>query len=98
MSNTPKRYPLGPRGLGIVLFILFALSWAGQAIVQTQVLDEGWDQFAASTLENWQSEFLQLLAFVALTSVFIYKGSPESRDSDDELKAKIDRVLTEKNL
>ena len=40
-----------------------------------------------SILLNWQSEFLQLLAFVVLTTYFIHRGSHESRDGDDELKA-----------
>jgi hypothetical protein len=38
-------------------------------------------------LENWQSEFLQLLAFVVLTAFLIHRGSHESRDGADELKA-----------
>jgi hypothetical protein len=52
--------------------------------------------FGASTLENWQSEFLQLFSFVVLAAAFIHRGSSESRDSDDrmeqmlkEIKAKI---------
>jgi hypothetical protein len=44
------------------------------------------------TDENWQSEFLQVLAFVTLTSFLIFKGSPESRDSDGEIQAKLDRI------
>jgi hypothetical protein len=28
-----------------------------------------------STLENWQSEFLQLFSFVVLAAPFIHKGS-----------------------
>jgi hypothetical protein len=36
--------------------------------------------FGEATFENWQSEFLQLLAFVVFTSFLIFKGSPESRD------------------
>lgn len=48
--------------------------------------------FLAATFENWQSEFLQLLAMVVLTSFLIHRGSAESRDSDDRLEAKIDRI------
>jgi hypothetical protein len=37
--------------------------------------------------------FLQLLTFMVLTSFLIFKGSPESRDSDDELSTKVDEIL-----
>lgn len=43
-------------------------------------------------MENWQSEFLQLLTFVVLTAFFIHRGSHESRDSDDEMKAMLQRI------
>jgi fucose permease len=87
------RYPLGRYGLGFVLAILFLGSWIGQAVFQVGIVGEEWSEFWSSTLENWQSEFLQLLTFMVLTSVLIYKGSPESRDSDDELHAKVDEIL-----
>jgi hypothetical protein len=48
--------------------------------------------WAQATFENWQSEFLQLLAMAVLTSFLIYKGSGESRDSDDDLKDQVDRI------
>ena len=45
-----------------------------------------------ATFENWQSEFLQMLTFVVLTSVLIHKGSHESKDSDEQLRAAVDRI------
>lgn len=45
--------------------------------------------FWASTLENWQSEFLQLLTFVVLTTYLIHRHSHESRDTNDEMAASI---------
>lgn len=45
-----------------------------------------------ATFENWQSEFLQLLTFVVLTSALIHKGSHESKDSDERLQAAVDRI------
>jgi hypothetical protein len=33
--------------------------------------------------ENWESEFLQMWAFVMLTAYLIQKGSPESRKPDE---------------
>ena len=34
-------------------------------------------------------EFLQLLAMVVLTSFLIHRGSAESKDSNDQLEAKV---------
>ena len=39
-----------------------------------------------------QSEFLRLLTFVVLTSFLIHRGSPESRDSDDEMQKSLNRI------
>lgn len=50
-----------------------------------------WD-WAQATMENWQSEFLQLLAFVVLTTYFIHKGSHESKDTDEEMMAMLRRI------
>lgn len=96
--------------LSIVLAILFLTSWIGQGYTQwleftnTQQehrqevkFEEFLPEFWASTFENWQSEFLQLLTFVLLTSFLIHKGSHESKDSDEEMMAllqKIDRKLS----
>ena len=42
--------------------------------------------FVEATFENWESEFLQMAAFVLLTAVLVQKGSAESKknhhDSD----------------
>ena len=40
------------------------------------------------TLENWQSEFLQLLWQVVGLAYFLYLGSPSSHENDDRLEAK----------
>ena len=92
-------------GLTIVLGSLFLLSWLGQGIFQW--LEEAdvakmhgealtWSSFfpsfASATLENWQSEFLQLFSFIVFTSFLIHKGSPESRDGDDAMAAAINRL------
>ena len=49
-------------------------------------------EMTRDTLENWQSEFLQLLSMVVLTAWLIHKGSAESRDSTDRMEAKIDEI------
>ena len=51
--------------------------------------------FGQATFENWQSEFLQLLTFVALTSFLIHRGSPESKDGDEEMQSKLDAIQEE---
>jgi hypothetical protein len=94
--------------LSIVLAALFVLSWVLQTWagwVKFAANQEEHQQVAevfgrsgyvfewlAATMENWQSEFLQLLTFVVLTATFIHRGSHESRDSDDEMKAAIRRI------
>lgn len=100
--------------LGWVLFSLFVVFWVGQSVVGWQefvaeqsTLGEtaavfGADGYvwnwARTTLENWQSEMLQLFAMVVLTSFLIFRGSPESKDGDEEMKqslARIERRLDE---
>jgi hypothetical protein len=49
-------------------------------------------EFLARTFENWQSEFLQLLAMVVLTSFLIHRGSAESKDSNDRMEAKLNAI------
>lgn len=86
-------------GLSITLCALFLSSWAGQAYFQWNhfiseqeahkqpvLINDFLNSFMQSTLENWQSEFLQLLTFVLLTAYLIHKGSHESKDSDEEMK------------
>jgi hypothetical protein len=44
----------------------------------------GSSHFLEATMENWESEFLQMFAYILLT-VFLYqKGSAESKDPDEE--------------
>ena len=82
--------------LGWALLALFLLSWAGQAFTQyhefTQqqtvhgqppVVGEFWMEFWSRTFENWQSEFVQLLTFVALSKLLFFRGSPEAKDPPD---------------
>lgn len=45
------------------------------------------------TLENWQSEFLQLLWQVGGLAVLLYHGSPQSSEGDERKEAKLDAIL-----
>jgi hypothetical protein len=40
--------------------------------------------FAEAVFENWESEFLQMGAYVALTAFLIQRGSPESKKLQDD--------------
>ena len=48
--------------------------------------------FLQSTLENWQSEFLQLFSFVVLAALYLHRGSAESKDSDEKMEASLRRL------
>jgi hypothetical protein len=45
------------------------------------------------TLENWQSEFLQLVWQVGGLAFLLHVGSPQSKEGDDRMEAKIDAIL-----
>ena len=45
------------------------------------------------TLENWQSEFLQLIWQVAGLAYLLYVGSPQSKEGDDRKEEKLDEIL-----
>jgi len=40
--------------------------------------------FVEATMENWESEFLQMFLFVVLTALLYQKGSAESKKIDEE--------------
>jgi hypothetical protein len=92
-------------GLGLLLMILFFTTWIGQGIAQWQTYTDQqrehgeaveagdfFAEFGQSTLENWQSEFLQLFSFVVLAALYIHKGSAESKDSDEKMEASLRRI------
>lgn len=82
-------------GLSIVLFGLFLVIWGGQAIAGWHSFNEEEMQhgrtavsistyivsphFLEATAENWESEFLQMAAYVLLTVWLFQKGSAESK-------------------
>ena len=104
---------LRARSLGLFFLALFLLTWVGHFVVQwfefrdeQQTHDEGavfwssefWVTFWQATLENWQSEFLQVGSFVIAASYLVWKGSSESPDGDERLEAKIDALLTQAGI
>jgi hypothetical protein len=83
------------RSLTLVMLALFAASAAGQVVAGWRVFVEdliehgrpaiGFGAYLArghlweALFENWESEFLQMSAFVVLTAYLYQLGSPESR-------------------
>jgi len=93
-------------GLSITFCTLFLVSWAAQGLAEwgtyrdeQQALGEPATAsgyvvaFGQSTLENWQSEFLQLFSFVVLAALLIHRDSAESKDSDERIERKIDDIV-----
>ena len=91
---------LRDNSLSLALFGLFALSVIGHAAAGISVWNEelsqhGQDpltlgqyllsaQFGSSLFENWESEFLQMATYVMLTAYLFQRGSPESKDPDED--------------
>jgi len=45
------------------------------------------------TMENWQSEFLQLIWQVVGLSFLLYVGSSQSKEGDERLEEKVDLLI-----
>lgn len=94
------RKVLRENGLSIVLFGLLVLCLLGQFLAghreyNQDQRDHGGSpashseyfltpHFLEVTMENWESEFLQMFAFVSLTAFLFQKGSAESKSLDGE--------------
>ena len=61
----------------------------GQAIIFSSYVIE----MMRDTMENWQSEFLQLIWQVAGLSFLWYTGSPQSKEGDDRKEEKLDFII-----
>jgi hypothetical protein len=93
-----KRKILRENGLSIVLALLFLIFFAGQTycgwreynseqrehslptVTASKYLTTG--HFLEATAENWESEFLQMFAYILLTVSLYQRGSSESKDPD----------------
>ncbi len=85
-------------GLTIILLLLFAGSIIGHWLTGWRVAAEDAArhgqpamalgaytvsaEFLSSVFENWESEFLQMSAYVVLTAILVQRGSSESKDPD----------------
>ena len=84
--------------VSIVLHAIFGW-WqysADQAAHGSNASIWGWDgyviYFGEWTFQNWQSEFLEVLVLIVATAYLIHKGSHESKDGEDEMKATLKRI------
>ena len=87
-------------GLSLALFVLFLISLVGQALTGWRAQAEelrlhelpaiGFTDYLASghfisaVFENWESEFLQMAAYVLLTIFLFQKGASESKKPDED--------------
>ena len=85
-------------GLSAVLVALFLASLAGQSVAGHRLHNQEQREhaqpelsfaaylaspgFLEATMENWESEFLQMAVYVTLTATLFQKGSAESKDPD----------------
>ena len=92
-------------GLSLGFCGLFLISWVAHGIAEWQSYTDDQrahkepvemgdfvTEFSRATLENWQSEFLQLFSFTVMAAVLIHKGSAESKDSDDRIEESLLRI------
>jgi hypothetical protein len=86
-------------GLTMALVALFLFSavgmiWSGHSAYNEELQHHGSaaigllayltsGDFLSALFENWESEFLQMSAYVMLTAMLFQRGSAESRDPDD---------------
>jgi hypothetical protein len=99
---------LRENSLSLVSIALFALFILGQCITGHRVYNEDQKEhgeqeitmseylttghFVEATMENWESEFLQMGAYVLLTVWFRQKGSAESKKLDEKEAVDADPV------
>lgn len=85
-------------GLSLVMFGFFVIFLFGQSVAGHKVDNEERKEhrqpqltyveyfkhghFWQATFENWESEFLQMAAYVVLTTFLFQRGSSESKDPD----------------
>src|SRR4051795_12647606 len=83
--------------LAIACFAIFVVFWAAQSVTGWHAYNADQQEhaeqevayveylttgdFVEATFENWESEFLQMGAFVLLTAFLVQKGSSESKKS-----------------
>lgn len=101
---------LRDQGLTIVTLGLFLLFFGAQTVTGHRVYNADRQEyqqppvslgtylqsghFVEATFENWESEFLQMGAYVFLTAFLVQRGSAESRDPDQPNDSKEGEPIT----
>jgi len=103
-------------GLSIVLTLVFVVTLVGAAISgwfeyasdqaahgQPAIVagEDGYlPVFLEQVFQNWHSEFLALALLIVLASVLVHRGSPESKDGQEEsarrmvkIEKRVDRLV-----
>ena len=101
MKNIWQKYGYGWVTLGIFAVTLMGhwlFAWPAYVAEQTEhnqeiAFKDYFNQTARDTLENWQSEFLQLVWQVAGLAYLFYLGSPQSKEGDERKEEKLDLIL-----
>lgn len=79
--------------IAVFLFCLGGMAWSGWFTENTELAQHGaapiglmsyllGPEFQSALFENWESEFLQMSAYVIMTSMLFQRGSSESKDPD----------------
>jgi hypothetical protein len=105
-DQKPKNTVLSKYGFLWVTLGLFAVSLVGHWIFawyafvaeqlqhgQSPEVQDFVIQTSRDTLENWQSEFLQLVWQVSGLALLYHIGSPQSKEGNDRLEEKVDLIL-----
>lgn len=105
-QQKPKNTVWSKYGYFWITLALFVFSLAGHWIFgwyafvdeqvehrQTPEFGQFFVQAVRDTLENWQSEFLQLIWQVTGLALLYHIGSPQSKDGNDRLEEKVDLIL-----
>jgi hypothetical protein len=64
-----------------------------QAHKQPIIVSEFVTEMMRDTMENWQSEFLQLIWQVAGLSFLLYVGSTQSKEGEERQEEKLDYII-----
>jgi hypothetical protein len=104
--NRLKHSSLKKKGYFWITLVLFLLSlglhwyFGFEAFKNDQIahhqpikMGEYFTEMMRDTMENWQSEFLQLIWQVAGLSFLWYVGSPSSKEGDDRKEEKLDFII-----
>ena len=95
MKHKLHEYGLSITLLGLCLAFQVGLSLVGQRQYNQEQANHGQPAvsyfeyvrgpaFLEATMENWESEFLQMFAYVLLTAFLFQKGSAESKDPEKQ--------------